>query len=73
MLVSWDRTGADGAAIVTITWQELGGPPLAALLQRGYGSSLIRDLIPHEVGRTLDPKFPPDGACCKIEIPLRRT
>src|SRR6266446_3965588 len=70
--VSWDRTGADAAAILTITWRELGGPPVTAPVQSGYGSSLIRDLIPHELGGTVDLVFPLDGACCKIEIPLKR-
>ncbi len=70
--VSWDRTGTGVAAILTITWCELGGPPVAAPVQSGYGSSLIRDLIPHELGGTVDLKFPSDGACCKIEIPLKR-
>src|SRR5258707_14782919 len=46
--VSWeDRTGADAATILTITWRELGGPPIAAPVPSGYGLSLIRDLIPH--------------------------
>jgi two-component sensor histidine kinase len=71
--VSWDRTSADAAAILTITWRELGGEPIAAPVRSGYGLSLIRDLIPHELGGTVDLKFPPGGACCKIEIPLGRT
>jgi PAS domain S-box-containing protein len=71
--VSWDRTGADVAAILTITWRELGGPPIAASVQSGYGSNLVRDLIPHELGGTVDLKFPSDGVCCKIEIPLEET
>src|SRR6266446_9497506 len=70
--VSWDRTGADAAAILRITWRELGGPPVTAPVQSGYGSSLIQDLIPHELGGTIDLVFPLDGACCKIEIPLKR-
>jgi two-component sensor histidine kinase len=68
--VSWDRTSAD--TILTITWRELGGPPITAPVKCGYGSSLIRGLIPHELGGTVDLKFPPDGACCKIEIALER-
>jgi PAS domain S-box-containing protein len=68
--VRWDRTGADAAAILTITWRELGGPPIAAPVQTGYGSSVIRDLIPHELGGTVNLIFLSDGACCKIEIPL---
>ena len=68
--VNWDRTGAGAAAILTITWRELGGPPITAPVQSGYGSSLIRDLIPHELGGTVDLIFSSGGACCKIEIPL---
>src|SRR6266446_10555013 len=55
--VSWDRTGADAAMILRITWRELGGPPVTAPVQSGYGSSLIRDLIPHELGGTIDLVF----------------
>ena len=69
---SWDRTGTDAKAILTITWREIGGPLIAAPAQCGYGSSLIRDLIPHELGGTVDLAFLSDGVCCKIEIPLRR-
>ncbi len=68
--VSWQRSGFDAAAILMITWRELGGPPIRASVQSGYGSSLIRDLIPHELGGTVDLVFAFDGACCEIEIPL---
>jgi hypothetical protein len=68
--VSWDRTGVDASAVLTVAWRELGGPPVKAPAQFGYGSSLIRNLIPHELGGTVDLTFPPDGAFCKIEIPL---
>jgi two-component sensor histidine kinase/integral membrane sensor domain MASE1 len=68
---SWERTGAV-AAILTITRQELGGPPIAAPVLTGYGLNLIRDLIPHELGGAVELTFPSDGACCKIEIPVGR-
>jgi PAS domain S-box-containing protein len=70
--VSWDRTGTDAGTTLTITWREFGGLPIAAPVRSGYGSSLIRDLIPHELGGTVDLIFSPDGACCKIEFPLDR-
>jgi two-component sensor histidine kinase len=41
--VSWDLTDGDAAAILTVTWRELGGPPIAAPVQSGYGLTLIRD------------------------------
>jgi two-component sensor histidine kinase len=71
--VSWDRTGTGTTAVLTITWRELGGQPIEAPVQSGYGLSLIRDLIPHELGGAVDLTFPPDGVCCKIQIPLERT
>ena len=69
--VSWDRAEADAAAILTITWCELGGPPITTSVQSGYGLTLIRDLIPHELSGTVDLAFQTDGLCCKIEIPIK--
>jgi PAS domain S-box-containing protein len=71
--VSWDRITSNSAAILTITWREVGGELIAAPARSGYGITLIRDLIPHELGGTVDLKFPADGVCCKIEIPLGRS
>jgi two-component sensor histidine kinase len=55
--VSWDCTSADRAAILTISWRELGGSPITAPVQFGYGLSLIRDLVPHELGGAVDLTF----------------
>ena len=71
--VNWDRTGVGASAVLTVSWRELGGPPIETPVKFGYGSSLIRDLIPHELGGTVDLTFLSDGACCKIEIPLERS
>jgi two-component sensor histidine kinase len=70
--VSWDPIGTDAAATLAITWRELGGAPIATPVPSGYGLGLIRNLIPHELAGTVDLKFLPEGACCKIEIPLGR-
>ena len=47
---------------LTIVWRELGGPHTAPK-QSGFGTSLIRDLIPHELGGRVDLMFEPDGVC----------
>jgi PAS domain S-box-containing protein len=69
--VSWNLSGTD-SEVLTMMWRELGGPPVAPPTHCSYGSSLIRDLIPHELDGTVDLVFPPEGACCKISMPLGR-
>jgi two-component sensor histidine kinase len=43
---------------------------IVAPIQSGYGTSLIRELIPHELGGKVDLVFAAEGARCRIEIPL---
>jgi len=57
---------------LTIQWQEIGGPPVRAPTRRGYGSSVICDLIPYELGGTVDINYVTDGVQCQIEFPLER-
>ena len=73
--VSWEecRKSSDAATSLMIAWRETGGPPVSAPTQYGYGTSLICDLIPHELGGKVDLAFSSDGVCCTIEIPLKRT
>jgi two-component sensor histidine kinase len=71
--VSWERLARDGEPPkLTITWREMGGPPTAAPLEAGFGTNLMRDLIPHELGGTVDLSFEAEGLCCKIEVPVER-
>jgi two-component sensor histidine kinase len=70
--VTWDhRPGGDGAPRLAMVWREMGGPPASAPARPGYGTRLIRGLIPHELGGTVQLVFTPGGACCDIEFPLR--
>jgi PAS domain S-box-containing protein len=69
--VHWDRhSNADAAASLMIEWREFGGPSIVAPIQSGYGTNLIRELIPHELGGKVDLVFAAEGARCRIEIPL---
>jgi PAS domain S-box-containing protein len=68
--VNWNR-GADGdAANLSIVWREIGGPTVAASPNYKYGVSIIRDLIPNELGGSVELAFAASGVSCKIEIPL---
>ncbi len=70
--ISWDRQRLDGGVKLALEWRELGGPRVAVKASSGYGTSLIRDLIPHELGGTVDLVFAPDGVSCKIAIILEQ-
>jgi PAS domain S-box-containing protein len=71
--VTWDRRdSADGLSCVVIAWRETGGPSTKAPSRSGYGTNLIRNLIPHELGGIVDLAFAPDGLHCDIEIPLKK-
>jgi len=67
---SWElKSTGPAASTLKIVWRELGGPPVEREIRPGYGTSLIRDLVPHELGGRVDVAFASDGVCCTIEIP----
>ncbi len=68
--VSWDRKVNRQGAAVIIEWHELGGPPVAFSAKSSYGTDLIRNLIPYELGGAVDLVFATEGVNCKIEVPL---
>jgi len=68
--VNWNRGPSEDAANLSIAWREMGGPAVSASPECRYGIRIIRDLIPQELGGSVDLAFAPSGVCCNIEIPL---
>jgi len=68
--VSWGFGAREDAAKVSIAWRELGGPAVAAAPKCKYGVSIIRYVIPQELGGSVELAFPSGGVCANIEIPL---
>jgi PAS domain S-box-containing protein len=68
--VDWDRKPNGDGANLSLVWQERDGPTVKSEAQSGYGTSLIRNLIPHELGGKVDLVFASDGVSCRIEIPI---
>ena len=64
----WRANGAPLARLV-IEWQEVGGPAVPPCNQSGYGTCVIRELLPYELGGKVDLAFAADGVRCKLEIP----
>src|SRR5262249_13686891 len=53
--VRWEgRVAGDGVVRVAFSWRESIGPPVTAPKRCGHGTNLIRNLIPHELGGTVD-------------------
>jgi PAS domain S-box-containing protein len=71
--VSWECRDSDDATFgLIILWRETCGPPVSAPCKSGYGISLICELIPHELGGTVDLAFSSEGVSCTIEIPRKQ-
>src|SRR5215472_3744735 len=54
---------------LAIEWQETNGPPVSAPSASGYGTSIIRELLPYELGGTVDLSFAAGGVQCRLAIP----
>jgi two-component sensor histidine kinase len=69
--VRWYRK-LNGSAQLILVWQETGGPRVETPKKTGYGTGVIRDLVPYEFGGTVDFSFAPEGVRCRLEIPCDR-
>jgi len=69
--VNWHQLAGE-ANRVKIEWRESGGPPVVKPVKTGYGTSLIREMIPHELGGAVDLAFVTEGVCCQIDVPLEQ-
>jgi len=71
--LNWDRKSNGAGTNLSIVWQECDGPPLKCGIQSSYGTNLIRDLIPHELGGKVDLVFASHGVSCRIDVPIGQT
>jgi hypothetical protein len=53
---------------LSIRWEESGGPSVVPPTRSGFGTSIICDLIPYELGGTVELVHAPEGVRCTIEI-----
>jgi PAS domain S-box-containing protein len=64
----WLRNGIPYQRLV-IDWRETDGPPVSTPNASGYGTSIIRELIPFELGGMAELVFASEGIRCRLEIP----
>jgi PAS domain S-box-containing protein len=65
----WRWLGNGSRGRLAIEWQESGGPPVQEPGEPGYGTSIVRELIPYELGGTAHLDFAAIGLHCRLEIP----
>ena len=68
--VLW-RQGLNGHAhsSLCICWEERNGPEVVPEIRPGYGTGVIRGMIPYALGGAVDLVHAPDGVRCNLEIP----
>ena len=71
--IGWSVTAQDsGEPAFTLTWQESGGPTVAAPSSRGFGSTLIERSLASQFGCKVDLRFEPSGVVCVFQAPAAR-
>ena len=63
------RNGSASDRLV-FTWRETGGPLVVSPSKASYGMHVVRELVPYELGGTVDYVLSPEGAQCQMDIPL---
>jgi two-component sensor histidine kinase len=68
--VRWSFVANDHAERpLCIEWEESGGPQVLPPTRSGLGTSVVRELIPFELGGSVDLTHRSEGVQCKLQIP----
>lgn len=57
--------------MISVQWEEQGGPTVSEPTKRGFGLNLIQRALAHELGSPIKIEFPPSGLRCEFAIPMR--
>ena len=72
VLVRWRRPAKGHLnGKLVLEWRETGGPPVTAPTAAGFGTRVICDVIPYELGGAVHYELAREGACCRLEIPAK--
>jgi two-component system CheB/CheR fusion protein len=65
--LKWSLDTRNNPPLLTVLWEEKGGPPVINPKATGLGTALIKGGVPNA---RVEHEFRPDGVVCKIELPL---
>lgn len=66
--VRWDLDGQH----LQLVWKEIGGPPVTAPTELGFGSTLIKNLAEGDLGAKTELDYAIDGLVVRMAIPVQR-
>ena len=70
--VQWTLDGEKEPRLA-LEWKESGvAMPEKRTQRRGFGTELLENMLPYQLGAETTQRFEPDGLCCRIEVPLPR-
>ena len=68
--VRWEWQPEEGPhRRLRVEWEETGGPKVVPPSGTGYGTKVICDIIPYELGGTVDLELASEGVRCRLELP----
>jgi PAS domain S-box-containing protein len=70
--VRWSfRRNGRAESCLYVDWAESGGPDLLPPVRSGFGTSVVRELVPYELGGTANLMHLREGIRCELQIPTR--
>ncbi|WGF89259.1 chemotaxis protein CheB [Marinivivus vitaminiproducens] len=66
--LEWRLDQRNDPPVLTLTWEEVGGPPVDPPEHTGFGTRLIQNGLP---SATVHHAFAREGVVCSIELPLK--
>ena len=68
VIIAW---GLDAEGNLVLNWHEVGGAPVAVPTRRGFGSTIIHRMVPHELGGEATIDYAPDGLRARFVVPAK--
>jgi light-regulated signal transduction histidine kinase (bacteriophytochrome) len=62
-------TSSDEIGNVSVTWGEAGGPAVIAPIRKGFGSTVLAQVIPFELNGSSTPRYHRLGYCLDVVLP----
>jgi PAS domain S-box-containing protein len=67
--IEWTLKDKPDGRRLHLQWREKDGPAVTPPSRRGFGSRVIEQGLPHELGGTVEVDYAPSGVVCTIDVP----